>query len=201
MTLAALATWAAALAPVTACSAVIAAGFVAARHMRRDGTSHPVQAEVAVARSVPSSLERMAAGFGAAESAEVLVAAAAAALVGLEGIAACRFEPFPFDPVLPRLGHSRVELPAEEPGTTPVTRWSPADGVELPVRVSGLPLGRFVLVGPAIAGIARIPRPIHARILSIGDRLDAALSHQWSSCPATGIPEGATWLTSSSSPS
>lgn len=69
--------------------------------------------------------------------------AAAAHLVSLIDLRACRFEPFPFDEQLPRIEPGRIVLPGAEPGVAP---WSGADGVELPVRHGGLTLGRFVLV-------------------------------------------------------
>ena len=59
------------------------------------------------------------------------------------GLHACWFEQFPFDVQLPRIEPGRIVLPAVEPGVAP---WSLDAGVELPVRFSGLTLGRFVLV-------------------------------------------------------
>jgi hypothetical protein len=59
------------------------------------------------------------------------------------GLQACWFEPFPFDVQLPRIEPGRIILPGTEPG---VEEWSSDKGVELPVRFTGLTLGRFVLV-------------------------------------------------------
>jgi hypothetical protein len=56
---------------------------------------------------------------------------------------ACRFEPFPFDTQLPRIEPGRIVLPAPEPGAAP---WQLDAGVELPVRLGNVLLGRFVLV-------------------------------------------------------
>ncbi len=71
---------------------------------------------------------------------------------------ACWYEPFPFDVQLPRVEPGRIVLPRTEPGIEP---WTLDRGVELPVRVRGLPIGRFVLVtsgttsGVALAASAR----------------------------------------------
>jgi hypothetical protein len=63
-------------------------------------------------------------------------------IAGLLDLQACWFEPFPFDTLLPRIERGRIVLPTPEPGVAPC-----ADaGIELPVRATGLTLGRFVLV-------------------------------------------------------
>src|SRR4029077_2664586 len=64
-------------------------------------------------------------------------------LIAMFGLRTCWFESFPFDVQLPRIEPGRIVLPADEPG---VPSWSFDIGVELPVRCSGLTLGRYVLV-------------------------------------------------------
>jgi hypothetical protein len=81
--------------------------------------------------------------FGQWSSSESLVEATASRLVGMFGLRACWFEPFPFDEQLPRIEPGRIMLPGAEPG---VESWSCNHGVELPVRFARLTLGRFVLV-------------------------------------------------------
>ena len=68
-------------------------------------------------------------------------------LIAMFGLRACWFESFPFDVQLPRIEPGRIVLPVDEPGTS---SWSLDLGVELPVRHSGLTIGRYVLV-PAAA--------------------------------------------------
>jgi hypothetical protein len=82
-------------------------------------------------------------GFWELPAAEPIVQATASRLVAMFGLRACYFEPFPFDVQLPRIEPGRIVLPADEPG---VVSWSKDVGVELPVRNSGLTIGRFVLV-------------------------------------------------------
>ena len=64
-------------------------------------------------------------------------------LIAMLGLRGCWFEPFPFDVQLPRIESGRIVLPPDEPG---VRSWALDMGVELPVRYSGLTLGRYVLV-------------------------------------------------------
>jgi hypothetical protein len=86
---------------------------------------------------------------------EALLHATATRLVATLGLCACRFEPFPFDALLPRVESGRVVIPADEPGVAP---WSGDPGVELPVRHGDLTVGRFVLVpGTPTAGVAFSP--------------------------------------------
>jgi hypothetical protein len=68
-----------------------------------------------------------------------LIAADLAELLALRD---CWFEPFPFEAQLPRIEPGRILLPASEPGLTP---WRTDTAIELPVRLDGLTLGRFVL--------------------------------------------------------
>jgi hypothetical protein len=76
-------------------------------------------------------------------STEAIVDAAARRLAHLLGLRDCWFEAFPFDVQLPRIEPGRIVLPAAEPG---VKRWQFGAAVELPVRLDGLTLGRFILV-------------------------------------------------------
>ncbi len=63
-------------------------------------------------------------------------------------------EPFPFDTLLPRIEQGRIVLPTPEPGVAPCA----GAGIELPVRATGLTLGRFVLVPQAPSvGVAFAP--------------------------------------------
>src|SRR5436190_23227802 len=61
-------------------------------------------------------------------------------LAALFDLRACWFEPFPFDTALPRIEPGRLTVAADEPGV-------PAShaGIELPVRLNALTLGRIVL--------------------------------------------------------
>jgi len=72
------------------------------------------------------------------------VAHTANEIAALLDLRACWFEPFPFDTLLPRIEHGRIVLPVAEPGLAPCSRI----GVELPVRMNELTLGRFVLIPP-----------------------------------------------------
>ena len=89
------------------------------------------------------------------------------AIESLPGVVACDYEPFPFDATLPRIAPGRVVLPAAEPGIVSYARWSPADGVEVPVYSDGLLLGRFVVHGErATCGVA-IPPETRAEMLEL----------------------------------
>ncbi len=88
-------------------------------------------------------------------------------------LCACRFEPFPFEVQLPRIEPGRIVIPVEEPG---IAAWSGQAGVELPVHLSGLTVGRFVLVpatydrrGRVLAGRPR-RGDRHGRGAGPGDR-------------------------------
>jgi hypothetical protein len=75
--------------------------------------------------------------------ADSVIARTAGRLTGMFDLRGCRFEPFPFDTQLPRIEPGRIVLPGEEPGLEP---WSADNGIELPIRFRGLPVGRFVLL-------------------------------------------------------
>ena len=114
-------------------------------------------------------------------SIEDLVAHTAGEIAVLLDLRACWFEPFPFDALLPRIEHGRIILPTPEPGVAPCG----GTGVELPVRVNELTLGRFVLVPPKPSvGVVFSP--------SARDRA-VALAEQ------TGPPLAAAWLSGDSS--
>ena len=100
-----------------------------------------------------------------------VLADAACEITALFDLRACWFEAFPFDALLPRIEPGRIVLPTAEPGVAP---WSDS-GVELPVRLNGLTLGRFVLqpgCPTAGAGLAPTARD---RALAIADRVAAPL--------------------------
>jgi hypothetical protein len=83
-----------------------------------------------------------------------VVARTAAEIAMLLDLRACWYEPFPFDGLLPRIEQGRIVLPTSEPGVAPCS----TAGVELPVRVNGLTLGRFVLIPPKPSvGVAFLP--------------------------------------------
>ena len=85
----------------------------------------------------------------------------------------CWYEPFPFDRQLPRIEPGRIVLPATEPG---IPSWNLGAGVELPVRVGGLTLGRFVLLPPTLtSGVALSPGDRSAAI-AIAERIAPELA-------------------------
>jgi len=85
---------------------------------------------------------------------ELLFATTFSELAVLCDLRACWFEMFPFDTALPRIESGRIVGPAEEPGV-------PASytGVELPVRLNGLTLGRIVLL-PSAQSVGTVFTPI-----------------------------------------
>jgi hypothetical protein len=76
---------------------------------------------------------------------ELLFATTFRELSALCDLRACWFERFPFDTALPRIEPGRILGPAEEPGVPAVSY----AGIELPVRLNGLTLGRIVLLPSA----------------------------------------------------
>jgi hypothetical protein len=109
-------------------------------------------------------------------SREWIVEATATRLVAMFGLRDCWFEPFPFDAQLPRIEPGRIVLPSAEPG---VEQWSCDKGVELPVRFTGLTLGRFVLVpttpttGVALSHVDR--SEAIAMVANLGDAIAGAM--------------------------
>jgi hypothetical protein len=91
----------------------------------------------------------------------------------------CAFEAWPFDALLPRIERGRVVIPADEIGARSYRLWAPEDGIELPVRIYGVQIGRFVLV-PRVAtsGIA-LPVADRERALDIAEACAAALSDRF----------------------
>jgi hypothetical protein len=116
--------------------------------------------------------------FWDAPATDPIVRATSAQLVAVFGLRACWYEPFPFDTQLPRIEEGRIFLSADEPG---VEAWSLGEGVELPVRHSGLTLGRFVLVpepGSTTTGIGLSPTRRSEAIsiaTRVGTRIAAAM--------------------------
>lgn len=104
----------------------------------------------------------------------------AAALVEVLDLNACTFEPFPWDAQLPRIESDRIVMPAEEPAIGPCRL---DEGIELPVRWQGLPLGRFVLiprmrtVGVALAPSAR------EKAIRLAGEFGAAVVRSWADAP------------------
>ena len=99
-------------------------------------------------RSVVSEL-------GARLATDVAVETARAALSARLDLAQCWFEQWPFDALLPRVERGRIVLPADVVGARSCSTWRAEDGIELPVRVQELQLGRFVLVASvATTGVA-----------------------------------------------
>ena len=105
-------------------------------------------------------------------SIEDLLAETAGELTALLDLRACWFEPFPFDALLPRIEPGRIVLPTPEPGVAPCSDV----GVELPVRLDGLNLGRFVLqpYAPTL-GVDFAPSA-RDRALVIAGRISAPLA-------------------------
>ena len=103
---------------------------------------------------------------------ESAVDEAAARLITMLGLRACWFEPFPFDVQLPRIEPGRILLPAAEPGVAP---WSLDAGIELPVRFSGLTLGRFVLVPASATSGVGFPPSARSDAISMAEHVGAAV--------------------------
>jgi hypothetical protein len=126
--------------------------------------------------------------FRDAPPTEPILRATIAQLVAVFGLRACWYEPFPFDTLLPRIEDGRIILPAEEPG---IEAWSLGAGVELPVRHSGLTLGRFVLVleaGSSPAGTGLSP-PRRAEAISIATRVGTLIAAEMLAEPSgTVVP-------------
>jgi len=80
----------------------------------------------------------------------------AAQLKELLDLVDCWYEPFPFEAQFPRIEPGQIFLPPLEPG---LQRWRLDTAIELPVRVDGLTVGRFVLVPRRpTTGVAFSPR-------------------------------------------
>jgi hypothetical protein len=94
------------------------------------------------------------------------------AITALLDLRACWFEPFPFDVLLPRIEQGRIVLPMPEPGLAPCSD----AGVELPVRVNGLTVGRFVLLPSApTVGVVFSPTERN-RAIAIAGQLGAPVA-------------------------
>jgi ABC-type amino acid transport substrate-binding protein len=116
-----------------------------------------------------------------------VVARTAAEIAMMLDLRACWYEPFPFDGLLPRIEQGRILLPAAEPGVAPCS----TAGVELPVRVNNLTLGRFVLIPPKPSvGVAFLPSA-RDRAVALAEQTGPAvaaalLSGDGPAAPATG---------------
>jgi len=107
------------------------------------------------------------------------VEGARTALCAALDLVSCAFETWPFHASLPRIERGRVVIPADEVGARSYRAWVPADGIELPVRIDGLQIGRFVLVPRiATAGVA-LPVADRERALDIAEACAAALSDRF----------------------
>jgi hypothetical protein len=96
-------------------------------------------------------------------------------LVAMFRLRDCWYEPFPFDAQLPRIETDRIELPAVEPGVIP---WDLDSGIELPVRATGLTLGRFVLIAStSTCGVALSPAS-RAEAIRLAERVAPAVAGQ-----------------------
>jgi hypothetical protein len=120
-------------------------------------------------RSVVSEL-------GARLATDVAVETARAALSARLDLAQCWFEQWPFDALLPRIERGRIVLPADVVGARSCAAWKAEDGIELPVRVHELQLGRFVLVARAPTTGVALPISSRDRALDIAERCAIALA-------------------------
>jgi len=93
-------------------------------------------------------------------------------LAALLDLDACWYEPFPFDTPLPRIEPGRIVLPADEPGFPSVSY----AGVELPVRLNDLTLGRIVLIPNAQSVGAVFSPAARDRALQLAAQLAAPLA-------------------------
>jgi hypothetical protein len=96
------------------------------------------------------------------------VDAVAGELRSMLDLRACWFEPFPFARQLPRIEAGRVALPAAEPGVAP---WRLDRGIELPVRLGNLLLGRFVLVANRSTSGVSFPIARRADAIRLAERV------------------------------
>lgn len=130
----------------------------------------------------------VASDLGGNLASDVAVETAAASLSVQLDLAQCWFEQWPFDALLPRIERGRIVLPADVVGARPYRDWMAEDGIELPVRIDELQLGRFVLVAREATTGAALPISSRARALDIAERCASAL--------ATRLTEGVcSWST------
>jgi len=94
--------------------------------------------------------------------------AVARRLRSMFGLRACWYESFPFDVQLPRIEPGRIVLPATEPGVAP---WRLDNGVELPVRLGNVTLGRFVLVAATPTSGVCLPSARRAEAIDLAERV------------------------------
>jgi hypothetical protein len=107
---------------------------------------------------------------------DVAVDAARAALGARLDLAQCWFEQWPFDALLPRLERGRIVLPADVVGARSYAAWRAEDGIEVPVRIQELQVGRFVLVARAATAGVALPATSRDRALDIAEGCASALA-------------------------
>jgi len=158
-------------------AAVVVVALAVTVRMRGDRVSGGQHTHAGAA--VDDRLARLEAAAGglALHPIDALVEDARLALAALEGIESCRFELFPYDTRLPRMGHGRFELPADEPCGPSIAAWTPADGLEIPIIVHGLPYARFVVTGPIARRAPAGLTAVHEQAVSLADRLSAGIAN------------------------
>jgi hypothetical protein len=91
-------------------------------------------------------------------------------------LAQCSFETWPFDALLPRIERGRIVLPADVVGARSYGAWQAEDGIELPLRIHELQLGRFVLVARKVSTGVAFPISSRDRALDIAERCATVLA-------------------------
>ncbi|MDP9336319.1 MAG: hypothetical protein M3Q30_23810, partial [Actinomycetota bacterium] len=143
---------------------------------RKEGVKHRFHHGESVHDRYMTPSQSVAGHLGDSLASDVAVETARADLSSQLDLVHCSFEPWPFDALLPRIEYRRIMLPADVVGARSYAAWKPEDGIELPVRIRGLQLGRFVLVArTATTGVA-IPISSRDRALDIADRCATVLA-------------------------
>ena len=119
---------------------------------------------------------RSVSDLGKKPATDVAVETARAALSTRLDLAQCWFEQWPFDALLPRIERGRIVLPADVVGARSCGAWMAEDGIELPVRIQALQVGRFVLVARAATTGVALPISSRDRALDIAERCASALA-------------------------
>jgi hypothetical protein len=118
----------------------------------------------------------VASDLGESLTSDIAVETARDVLSAQLDLAQCSFEPWPFDALLPRIERGRIVLPADVVGARSYGAWRAEDGIELPVRVQELQLGRFVLVARAATTGVAVSISSRDRALDIAERCATALA-------------------------